>query len=526
MILRATPAAVLLAACGPAPSGGGPDGAGPQPAGQPMRGGTFTVAMARDVVNFDPTRQSDVYSAMVLNNTVDTLFEVDRDGNVVGRLVEKTENPQPNVYVFTLRKGIKFHDGTDLNAEAVKFNLERHVNDPRSVRSQDVKDITSIETPDAHTVRITLKVPFAPFPVKLTFGAGFVLSPTAVQKLGESLQRDLTGAGSGAFKFVEWQKDTSVTLERNPSYWRKDADGDPLPYLDRIIYKPFPDENVRLTNVRTGDADALASNPPYKDAAELRRSAELDVKELAGIGYTLMMLNTEREPFNHPAARRAFSYAVDRAQIRQTVYYDNGKLLDTPMPETVAWAHDKSLQQYHKRDVAKARQELAAAGKPNGFKFTIQATNASPEVQQAMELIKDQIKDAGLDMEIQLIEFATVLTNGQAGNFQAIGGIGWSGDVDPDTLYALFHTGAGFNYPRYSNPQVDRLLDDGRQTIDRARRAEAYKQVQRLLYEDQPMLIYFNAPQISTVRKSVQNYPQTFNGYWGSRDYDKVWKTK
>ena len=525
VILQVVPAATLLAACGPAPSGRGPDGTGAQPAGKPVRGGTFTVAMARDATNFDPTRQSDVYSAMVMNNTVDTLFEVDKEGNVVGRLVEKTENPQPNVYVFTLQKGIKFHDGTDLNAEAVKFNLQRHLDDPRSVRHQDVKDITAIETPDPSTVRITLKAPFAPFPVKLTFGAGYILSPAAVQRLGESLQRDLTGAGSGAFKFVEWKKDTHVVLERNPDYWKKDAGGAALPYLDRLVFKPFPDENVRLTNLRTGDADVLIGNPPYKDVQALKSGDDLVVKEIPGHGFALLILHTDSEPFNHPAARRALSYAIDRAQIRQTVFFDNGRALDTPVPEAIPWAYDPAHHPYLKRDLAKARQELAAAGKPSGYKFTLQIANNSPELQQTAELLKDQVREAGLELEIQLLEFSTVIANGSAGEFQALA-LGWSGDVDPDTLNSLFATGAGFNYTRYGNPQLDALLAEGRTTLDRARRGDLYKAAQRLLLEDQPALVYFNPPQISTVRKAVQNYPQTYNGYWGARDFDTIWKTQ
>src|SRR5262249_18241961 len=160
------------------------------------------------------------------------LYKVDEKGDVVGQLVEKTENPQPNVYIMTLRKGIKFQDGTDLNAEAVKFNLDRHRNDPKATTIQDVKDITSIETPDPLTVKVTPHASFAAFPSKLITGAGFIQSPAAVQKLGDGLQRDLTGTGSGPYKFVSWQKDVAIVLERNPDYWGKDADGTQLPYMD------------------------------------------------------------------------------------------------------------------------------------------------------------------------------------------------------------------------------------------------------------------------------------------------------
>jgi peptide/nickel transport system substrate-binding protein len=480
--------------------------------------------MARDPGNFDPLRSNEAFSSVVMANVLDPLFEIDKEGNVVGRLVERTENPQPEVYVFTIRRGVKFHDGTDLDGEAVRLNLQRHLDDPTSVRFQSVRDVASIELLASHTVKVTLKTPFAPFTGALAGGAGYIVSPTAIQRLGDSLQRDLTGAGSGAFKFVEWKRDTHVILERNPAYWRMDADGTRLPYLDRIIFKPLPDENVRLTNVKTGDADVLIQNPPYKDVAALKRDGELVINELPGIGFSLFILNTAREPFNHPAARRAYSYAIDRAQIQKVVFLESGRALDTPVPESIPWAHDHANHPYLARDLAKARQELAAAGKPGGFTFTLLIGNNSPVQQQLAELVKDQVKEVGLELDIQLLDFGTVIANGAAGEFQMIA-LDWSGDLDPDTIYPLFSTNAAFNYTRYGNPELDRLLAAGRSTLDQARRAEFYKQAQTILFEDQPMVVYWNGPQILTTRKSVQSYPLTYNGYWGSRDFDRVWKS-
>lgn len=489
-----------------------------------VRGGTLTAVMARDVTNFEPLRSSDVYSSMILSLVAESLYETAPDSKVVGRIAERTENPEPNIYVWKLRQGVKFQDATDLNAEAVKFNLQRHIDDTKSVRAQDVKDITSIETPDPTTVRVTLKGPYAPFTGKLTGGAGYLLSPTAIPKLGENFTRDITGAGAGAYKFVEWKKDTQVVIERSDTHWKKDAGGGALPYLDRIIFKPFSDENVRLTNLKTGDADILVGNPPYKDIADLKKDSALTVKDIPGIGYSLFFLNTEREPFNNPAIRRAFSYAIDREQIIKTVYFENGKVLDLPVPQSLGWAYATD-HPYMKRDVAKAKQEMTASGKTGTQRFTFQISNASVELQQVAELVKDQIKEVGLEMDIQLIEFATVLANAQAGTHQSLG-LGWSGDTDPDTIYSLFYTKAGFNFSKYSNPQFDKLLDDGRATLDQAKRGDIYKQAQKILADEQPALVYFNAPQISTVRKNVQNYPQTYNGYWGARDYDKMFKQR
>jgi peptide/nickel transport system substrate-binding protein len=530
--------ALAFAACGggdknetgsnqPAQSGASPAAAQQSGGGaKPVRGGTLTIAMARDSTTFDNLKTSDVYSSMVLNNVVESLFEVDKDGKVVGLLVEKSENPQPNVYVWTLRKGIKFTDGTDFTSEVVKFNIDRFRNDEKSVRYQDVKDITNIETPDPSTVRITLKAPFRPFESKFSGGAGYMYNPKAVQALGENLTRDLKDAGTGPFKFVQWQKDTQVVLERNPNYWGKDKDGTQLPYLDRLVFKPFPDENVRLTNIKTGEVDALVGNPPYKDVKDLKSSNDLTVKEIPGPGFSFISLNTSKAPFDNVNLRRAVSYAIDRDQIRKTVFFENGKVLDTTIPESLGpfYQKDASYHPYLKPDVTKAKQELAAGGKPSGFKFSFQISNASPELQQTAELIKDQLKAVGIDMEIQLIEFAKVVENGQKGEFEALG-LGWSGSIDPDgNTYTLFYKGAGFNFSKIDNAAMNKAMDDGRELVDPEKAKGAYDQFVKLFQEQVPMIVYYNPPQISTVRKKVQNYPQTYNGYWGSGDFKTVWK--
>ncbi|HEX2517736.1 MAG TPA: ABC transporter substrate-binding protein, partial [Chloroflexota bacterium] len=174
--------ALLGAACVPdfqAPGGGrggteapaGPGGA--RGTGRPLRGGTLTLALPRDANNFDPLRSNDAYSNTVMATVLDSLYELDQEGKVRGRLVEKTENPQPNVYLMTLRRGVAFHDGTPLDAEAVRFNLRRHLETPGSARGQDVRDITDLEVLDPLTLRVTLRAPFAPFPGKLIGGAGY-----------------------------------------------------------------------------------------------------------------------------------------------------------------------------------------------------------------------------------------------------------------------------------------------------------------------------------------------------------------
>jgi peptide/nickel transport system substrate-binding protein len=493
-------------------------------AGKPVKGGQLVIAAERDATTFDPTKSQDVYSNNILALVSDTLFEIDAKGQVVGRLVEKTENPEPNVYVFTLKKGVKFQDGTDLDSAAVKFNIERHINDPKATTVQDVKPITTIETPDPQTVKITLSAPFAPFTSRLTTGVGYMLSPTAVQKLGDNLQRDLTGAGSGPFKFVSWQPDNQIVLERNPDFWGKDADGTQLPYLDKMIFKPFPDENVRLTNLKTGDADVIGGNPPPAQSDSVLQSPDLTASEIPGLGFQFVFLNTSKPPFDNPAVRRALAYSIDRGQLNQAVNFGHGVPLTLPVPPSVPWAFMKGTP-YDTRDIDKAKQELASAGVSN-VSFSMQISNASPQLQQVAELMKDQIKDAGFDMDIQLIEFATIVANGNSGDYQALN-LGWSGSVDPDgDMYPLFYTAAGFNFAKYSNPMLDKALDDGRSNLDQAKRAQAYMDAQKIVLQDQPMIVLYSRSQIAAARKNVQNFQNTYNGFFGGRDLYKAWLSK
>jgi peptide/nickel transport system substrate-binding protein len=522
---------LVIMACGGggerSQSGGSP-GSGSSAAGKPVSGGTFTVAMAADVVTFDTTRISDVYSRMVVLQVAEPLFDIDKDGKTVGRLVESSDNSDPNVYVWKLRKGIKFTDGTDFDSEVVKFNIDRHRSE-KSLRYADVKDIVSIETPDQYTVRITLKSPDRTFNNKFAPGAaGEILNPKAVAALGDNLQRDLKDAGTGPFKFVEWKKDTQVVLERNPNYWEKDKDGNQLPYLDRIVFKPIPDENARLINLKTGEVDTIVGNPPYKDLQDLKSNTELSLKEIVGLGFQVLEFNTKKEPFNNSALRRAVSYGIDRPQIRKTVFFDAGGVLDTPIPEglTSWYQKDASFHPYLKPDAAKVKQELASGGKPNGFKFSLQLASGSPQLQQVAELIKDELKPFGIEMEIQTFDFAKIQANGRSGDFEALS-VGWSGRVEPDGNFtALFYTGGASNYTGFSNPDFDKLIDDARKTADIEKAKAFYDQAVKTINEQQPMLVYYVSPQISLTRKNVQDYPQDVNGYWGSAGFKAVWKAR
>jgi len=465
-------------------------------------GGTLSAGIQRDATNLDSARSQDVYSGYVQAQIVEPLFYQTNDFKIGGNLVAKVENPDNTTYLFHLQSGVKFQDDTNFDADAVKWNLQRHIDDAKSIRNADMKPIVSMESIDASTLKIVVSTPYAPFLSKLTSGAGAMYSPTTYQKVGaDKIANDLTGAGSGPFKFASWQHDNQITLEKNSAYWRKDAKGIAYPYLDKLIFKPIPDENTRLANLKTGDLDYIEAPPP-KDVKSIQSNSDLIYRQIPGIGMDMIILQTQKEPFNDKRVRQALAYSLDRQQLAETVFFGTRVPSDTEIPGSVPGS---ITGPYMKQDIAKAKDLLKQAGREK-VSFTVQYSNASAVLQQTFELVKDQIGPAGFDMTLQPLEFATIVSNTTGANNQAAG-LGWSGSVDPDGFcYILFKTGAGQNLSHFSSPEVDALLDKGQQTLDLAQRVPIYQQVMQKLADEEPFVIYDWTALQQTTRKNVQNF--------------------
>jgi peptide/nickel transport system substrate-binding protein len=471
------------------------------PAQKVKTGGTLTIATQRDATNLDSAMSQDVYSGYVQGLVLEPLFIQTNDFKVTGNLVDKVDNPDDKTYIFHLHPGIKFQDGTDFNADAVKWNLQRHIDNDKSVRHTDVTPITQMDVVDPMTLKITLNAAYAPFLSKLTGGAGYMYSPTTYQKDPAKIQQDLTGAGTGSFKFTSWAHDNQIVLDKNPSFWRKDATGGQYPYLDKIVMKPTPDETQRLNALKNGDVDMIESPPP-KDIASITQNKDLIYKQIPGLGMNFIMMEVEKDPFTDPRVRQAFAYAIDRQTIAKTVFFDSVVPSDTEIPGTIPGS---IVGPYMNRDVSKAKALLQQAGKPT-VSFTMQFSNASPTLQQTAELIKDEAKEAGFDISLQPIEFATLVSNGNKGDYQA-GMLGWSGNVDPDNFcYPLFKSDAGFNLAHYKNPDTDAMLVQAQQTLDPEKRTALYKQIMQKLADDEPFIIYNWTVLYQCTRANVQNF--------------------
>lgn len=467
------------------------------------KGGTIRAELDSDIANLDPMQSSLLVDRQVLYNLYDSLVTVDVNLKIVPSLALSWDTPDPKTYVFKLRTDVKFHDGTDFNADAVKFNIDRDLNDKLTKRKSELDTITSVDVVDPATVKFNLKAPFAPLLANLVDRAGMMVSPKAAMAGGVDFTRKPVGAGTGAFRFVEWVTSDHITLERNPSYWKKDSAGNTLPYLDKITYRPFPDETVALTNMKTGDAD-VSFIVPAKDYASVKSMSggELILKETPGIGYSSIELNTQSEPFNKKELRQAVAEALDRDQVLKTVFFGVGQTSYGPVPPP-SFAWDAGLKPYG-GNVDKAKTYLMAGGKPGGFAFEMKIASNSPTTTQLAQLVKDQLAKAGIIMTITQLEFPKVVADQQSGMFQATL-TGWSGRIDPDgNIYNQFHTGGSLNDPKYSSPQVDMLLDQARAEGDQAKRKDLYQQAQKLLVDDASFVFYRFPLSFLLTRPNVQ----------------------
>jgi peptide/nickel transport system substrate-binding protein len=491
---------------------GGGSGTGGSTNGTPRTGGILRVAQETEINTLDPNTSGLVVEREIYYNMYDSLLGIDAKLNFVPNLATKWSFTDPQTLVLTLRQGVKFQDGTDFNADAVKVNLERYMTstDPAAARKSDLASVQSVDATDATTVTIHLKKADATLLAALVDRAGMMLSPTAIKQLGASLTTAPVNAGTGPFEFVEWKRDDHLTLKRNPNYWRKDSSGRALPYLDQIVYRPITDLNAILAALKTGEID-MARVVAGKDVAAVKSDSTLVYRDTPSLGYGGFELNHSAPPFNDPAKAKAVALAVDRNQILQNVGFGVGVVSYGPIT-SASWAFDSSEKIYDKPDPAKAKATAT------GFSFTLKTANVQDSIQTG-QLIQAQLAKAGITVNLLPEDFGKLTLETRVQHQFDAALSGWSGRIDPDgNMYAFFHTGGSFNDGRYSNPQVDQLLEQARATTDQSKRKQLYQEAQKTIVGDGAYVFTTDptVPQISS--KKVQGFqliPDGINRFAG-----------
>ena len=450
------------------------------------------IGLAEDPDVLDPSLARTYVGRIVFAAICDKLFDIDETAAVVPQLALSHETSADGKTVtIKLRPGVKLHDGEPMDAEAVKFSLERHLTLPGSFRKAEIGAIASIDVVDPLTVRLNLRTPFAPLIAQLTDRAGMIVSPKAATATGDKFGQKPVCAGP--YRFVERVQQDRIVVERFADYWDKDR-----VKIDRITYLPIPDSTVRLANLKSGQLD-LIERALATDIKDIQADRRLRLATQIDLGYMGMTINVAsgegaKTPFAQDARLRlALSLAIDRAALNEVVF--NGAALPGNQ-----WVSPKSpwYQARHPvpaRDLAKAKELVKASGAKTPIVVDYMVPN-NAETRQVAEVIQAMAAEAGFDMRIRVTEFATSLNEAEAGRYGAYM-LNWSGRTDPDgNLFSFHKSGAPQNYGKYSNPEVDRILEEARTTSIMADRMALYDALAGILTREGSIIYLYHRPVI------------------------------
>ncbi|MEV0157841.1 ABC transporter substrate-binding protein [Micromonospora sp. NPDC050686] len=482
--------AVVLVAVGGCSAGKGVDVDGGGAAGG--AGGVLTAAIGGEPDQLDPHKTSAYYSFEVLENVYDTLVEPDENLQMKPALATgwKTSDDQLT-WTFTLREGVKFSDGSPLTSQDVKYSFDRIIGEKlnNAYRFASVKSVTA---PDPATVVVTLN---APTPNLLANLGGFK-GVAIVQKSNITSGAVKTKpVGSGPFAVSAYTSGDSIKLVRNDNYW-----GD-KPKLDGVTFTFVKDPTVALQNLRGGEVQWTDNLPPQQ-VPSLSDGGELEVRTTPSSDYWYLTLNQARKPYDDVNVRRAVAFALDPAAITKAAKFGLATPNQTAIPKGSAWYYEYAP---YRHDPGQAKQLLGRAG-VTGLTMELMVTSEYPETVSAAQVIAAQLKEVGITVRIRTLDFAQWLDEQAKGNFDAFM-LGWLGNIDPDEFYyAQHHSGGTFNFQKYRNPAVDKLLDQARTETDQAARKQAYDQVAKQVVDDVSYLYLYNPDVVQGWSKKVTGY--------------------
>ncbi len=446
---------------------------------------TLVMVIEFSPTNLDPRVGTDAQSEFIDELLFDSLVRKDQNFNLAPAVAERWENPDLRTYVFHLRRGIVFHDGRPLTAKDVKWTLDTMRDGSlRTIKGATYKLVDRVDTPDDFTVVVHLTEPFAPLLWNLSEGA-FGIVP-----YGSGKDFNRNPIGSGPFRLVRNDPDSQVVIARNDAYWG------PRARVERIRFAVVPDATTRALELRKGSADLAAANsfPPDMVRA-LAREPNISVQRHPGTSLAYLAFNLRDPILKDVRVRQALAYAIDRQTILHYLLDDSGRLAASVLPPE-HWAYDADVAHYP-YDPAKANALLDASGYPrgkDGARFHLTMKTSTDETTRLLAaVLQQQLRQAGIILDIRSFEFATFYSDVTKGAFQLYS-LRWIGyaNQDPDIFEDAFDS-ASFapkraNRGYYSNPEVDRLIEEGRSTVDQQQRKRIYADVQRILGRDLPYI--------------------------------------
>ncbi|MBI4013459.1 MAG: ABC transporter substrate-binding protein [Candidatus Rokubacteria bacterium] len=477
----------------------------------------LVVALNQDPDILDPTLSQSYVGRIVYANMCEKLYEIDENLNIHPQLAAELPRITDGGKTVTikLRSGVKFNDGTPLNAEAMKYSLDRHREMKGSNRRSELASVAEVEVVDPLTVRLRLKSASSPLLAVLADRAGMPVSPAQAKKLDDKF--GTAPVCVGPWQFVERVPQDRIVLERSPHYF------DPKSaHFDRLVFRIIPDDNVRVANLRSGDIDFMHLVGPT-DAVNLKKEGRFEVASVTGLGYQGITINLRNKTgkqnapadlgaplANDPRVREAFDLAIDREALNQVAWDGQYTPGCTPI-SPVSPFYDKS-RKCPARDLARAKKLLADAGLGGGYGFEMMLTN-NPQQRRVGEIVQGMAREAGLNISLRPTEFASLLQQQDAGGYQA-SLIGWSGRVDPDANIHQFQTCKGsLNVSLFCDDAVDGLLNKAREVSDLKERFDLYRQaIDRFAGAHRPIIYLYHLNYIVAHPKNLKGYKSVPDG--------------
>lgn len=463
------------------------------------RGGMVRIMMTLDAEGgIDPHKRITSNGEVMTDQLYDTLIEYETaSAEYKPSLAESWQVSQDGrTYTFRLRSGVRFHNGRELVSADVKYSFER-IMDPKTLspRRLTFNPVEHIEAPDPRTVVFILKGAYAPFLANLAHITSAIVPREAVEQYG-----DVTGnpVGTGAFRLKEWQKDNFMRLERNPAYWRRG-----LPYLDGLEFRFNADRNAQVAALRSGQITFLRNIDPAF-VRTMRLNDQFQVVGGQSNTYAYLYMNVNRRPFNDVRVRQAIQWGMDLDVIRRNAVLNFGVSLKSGILPTDYWAGIKEPI-YPKQDLDRARQLLSEAGFRGGA-FNITVVTITPANVRAAETIQQQLRPLGFDIEVRVLEPAPMLRAAFSADFDMLILHGSFG-IDPDDHFSqVFLTGAGSNWIKYSDPELDTMIERARLGTNRVERARMYRDIVRRLALQGPRASLYIVPEFHA-------FPSTLRGF-------------
>ncbi len=476
----------------------------------PQAGGEVVIGVAGDFINLDPILSTSGDDYPFVWGIYDTLVTYDSDLEIQPGLAESWEFPDDTSIVLQLKKDVKFHDGTDFDAEAVKFNIER-ANSEDSV-IPDLRHVEEVEVIDTHTVKLHLSVPDASILLALTERPGLIASPAAIEKDGEEFQQN--PVGTGPFKFVSHVPNGELIYEKNDDYWKEEE-----PYIDKLIFKVMQQETTRINALKSGEVDIIAGISPFSiDSLETAENIKLEMPNSSHRSKGIVF-NASMEPFDNLKFRQAVTHAIDRDIIVDTLSNGYGEPLYQIFPNDF-WAADPDLKIEY--DPEKAKQLLEESGVEDPS-FTMLVSQQDFYEPMFTDIITEQLAAIGITVETETLEGTAAYQKMWAEKESQAMSSGTAGKPDPHLLMEIWVIAESFfNAGEQTTPEFDELIVAANSTNDQEERAELYHEINRMQALDEVVNIIpvMSVPIIYALNENVHGFAA--NGL-GKSNFNSVW---